>query len=58
MGIGIEEMYEFTDTSKHDIEKHLERQKARFFRLGKLDDKMTFLLVYINCYGFEDGPSE
>ena len=58
MGIGIEEMHEFTDSSKDDIQKHIERHKARMFRLGKLDKKCTFLLVYINCYGFEDGPSE
>ena len=58
MGIGIEEMFEFKDTSSYDIKKHLERQKARFFRHGKFEKKHTFLLVYINCYGFEDGPKE
>ena len=56
MGIGIEEIFEFTDTSGEDIDAHINRQKARFWRLGKFENKYTFLLVYINCYGLEDGP--
>ena len=56
MGIGIEEIFEFTDTSSADLLAHINRQKARFWRLGKFENKHTFLLVYVNCYGLEDGP--
>ena len=58
MGMGIEEIYEFTDMSAKDLDDHINRQKARFWRQGKFENNFTFFLVYINCYGFEDGPKE